>query len=202
MSDSEISSSDAPAPKKPILQVLIIVLLAALLGMQAYATFFRGGDAADKKGPSHGKPAAEEHADGGEAGHDGEGDGGEHEGAEAEEAEGGEGGGEGGHGAAPAVKPTVAVKELTVKLSDADDDRYVKLSFDLEVKNDQHKTVVAASIPKIRDAAISYLRNKKAADLEADTSYIQLKRDLLNASNQVVPRKLVRQLYISDLLLQ
>jgi len=201
MSDSEISSSDAPAPKKPILQVLIIVLLAALLGMQAYATFFRGGDAAEKKGPSHGKPAAEEHADGGEAGHDGEGDGGEHEGAEAEEAEG-EGGGEGGHGAAPAVKPTVAVKELTVKLSDADDDRYVKLSFDLEVKNDQHKTVVAASIPKIRDAAISYLRNKKAADLEADTSYIQLKRDLLNASNQVVPRKLVRQLYISDLLLQ
>ena len=201
MSDSEISAAEAPAPKKPILQVLIIVLLTALLGMQAYATFFRGGDAAEKKGPNHGKPAAEEHADGGDAGHEKEGEGGEHEEPEGEEAEG-EAGGEGGHGAAPAVKPTVAVKELTVKLSDSDDDRYVKLSFDLEVKNDQHKTVVAASIPKIRDAAISYLRNKKAADLEADTSYIQLKRDLLNASNQVVPRKLVRQLYISDLLLQ
>jgi len=201
MSDSEISASEAPATKKPILQVLIIVLLAALLGMQAYATFFRGGDAAEKKGPNHGKPAAEEHADGEESGHGKEEEGGEHEGAEAEEGEA-EGGGEGGHGAAPAVKPTVAVKDLTVKLSDADDDRYVKLSFDLEVKNDQHKTVVAASIPKIRDAAISYLRNKKAAELESDTSYIQLKRDLLNASNQVVPRKLVRQLYISDLLLQ
>jgi len=195
MSEAEAPASEAPPSKKPILQMMIAVLLAALLGLTAWNTFGPKPAEGPKKAAAHKEADGEEH-EAAKGEHGDEGGHGEEAAGEEEAPAGG-----GGHGAAPAAKPTVKVAEFIVKLKDADDDRYAKFSFDLEVKNEPHKVAVTAAMPKVRDSFISYLSDRTADELRGSEGLTKIKHDLMQKLDEVVPHK-VRNLYISDFVVQ
>ena len=183
MSDSDPSATDGAPAKRPLLQIIIIILLALCLAGLGYQILAGSKTTAEKKGDGHEAETAEKHQDQ-------EDEAGDHE----EKADA-------GHGAAPAARPTVKVTELVIKLKDVEDDHYARMAFDLETKNEPGKAAVTAALPKIRDAITMYVSDLSVEELRGSDGLKKLKSDLLQKIEELAPHK-VTNLYISDFVVQ
>ncbi|WP_300380714.1 flagellar basal body-associated FliL family protein [Clostridium sp.] len=97
----------------------------------------------------------------------------------------------------------VEVGEVFVNLNDEDSKRYVKLNLsvsydssnkDLESELEEKKVV-------IRDVAIFYIKACKAKDFNPANEAI-LKSDLINKINQKLTSGVLKDIYISDIIVQ
>jgi flagellar protein FliL len=191
-------ASAAPAKSSkmmPILVSLNSVLLLGVIGFMGYSMMHPPSAAA--------APHGEKKAEGDEA------KGEEHAAAEpkaekAEKAEGKDEKKEGeGHGAAAGGPgPMVKLPDFVIHLRNPDLDRYVRLSFDIEVFADPDKDKLNANLPRVRDAVISYLSDRTLEELRGSEGLGRTKDALQQKLRELVPEARIRALYISDFVVQ
>ena len=94
------------------------------------------------------------------------------------------------------------IDDLVIQLRNPEFDRYVKISFELELKNDRDVDVVRARQAQIRDAIISYLSDRTYEELRGSSGLQRIKAALTKKVNQIVKSERVRALYITDFVVQ
>jgi flagellar basal body-associated protein FliL len=181
-------------------------LMPLLVGFNSLLFFgvvgFMGYSITHPAAPAH-APQGEEHAEegkteGGEKKEEGHGGG--------EKKEEGHGGGEKkGEGAAPAAGapgPMVKLADFVIHLRNPELDRYARMSFDVEVIGESDKERLNGSLPRVRDAFISYLSDRTLEELRGSEGLGRTKDALQQRLREMVPEARIRALYITDFVVQ
>lgn len=173
----EAGKPTAPAPALPI-KLLIIVVAAALvagLGGAFVIVKFMGGHS------SGGGEAGDEH--------------------KAEAVAKSEGHGEkGGAGAAPGV--VFDLDPFIVNLADAPDIRYLKMTIKLEVENEGVSANLATRIPQLRDTILVLLSSKDSTSIRSPQGKFQLRDEITQRINGLLPKPGVKTAYFTDFVVQ
>lgn len=122
--------------------------------------------------------------------------GGGHGEAKAEGAASAEGGAEAGPG------PTTRMADFVVHLRDAEVDRYARISFEVELASEADKAKFDRYTARIRDGFISYLSDRTLEELRGSDQVKKVKAALQEQLKELAPGAKVRNLYITDLVIQ
>jgi flagellar protein FliL len=193
-------------PKKGGLPTVLLlvnaVLLVAVIGVGVWIATKKPATAA---AASEGESAKEGH---GEA-KEGHGDSKEGHGEKKEAKEGGghEGGHEakssgGGGSAPPGAGPTLRLADFVVHLRNPEADRYARFSFEIEVATDKDKETLTARTAQVRDAFIMFLSDRTVEELRGGAGLDKLKQALFERLLEVAKDCHVRNLFITDFVLQ
>ena len=202
MADAPAAAAPEAEPKQKggIPTILIIVngvllvcvlALAALVFLKKPAAPAAGGEAeatAHKEGGGHDAP--KESSGHGGVGH--EAPAGEH---------GGKGGSTGGS-SPPGAGPTLRLADFVVHLRNPESDRYARFSFEIEVANEKDKETLTARTAQVRDAFIIFLSDRTVEELRGGAGLDKLKQALFERLLEVAKDCHVRNLYITDFVLQ
>jgi flagellar FliL protein len=110
--------------------------------------------------------------------------------------------GEKGDPKAPAIGPMLRLGDLVVHLRDTEADRYARVSFDVEVATEEDKVKVTSAVPRLRDGIIAYLADRSFDELRGSDGLERAKGQLLERVKAAVPGAAVKNLYISDIVVQ
>jgi len=179
--DAEVAAMAAQVRPSRLVPALIGLNSLMLVGVMGFLAMSRGTHAPAAP-PAEGHEAAEPKAE---------------KEAEKPTAEGAEG--------KPATKglgPLVRVADFVIHLRNPEIDRYARLSFDVEVIADSDRDSLNAHMPRVRDAFISYLSDRTLEELQGAEGLSRTKEALQARLRELVPEARVRQLYISDFVVQ
>jgi len=112
-----------------------------------------------------------------------------------------------GEGEKPAAKgekpgPTLRLPDFIVHLRDGDVERYLRISFEVEVPDDKAKEGLTARLPQIRDVFLAYLSDRTAEELRGSEAVNRIKNILSRKMGEVAPGVPVLGLYVTDLIIQ
>lgn len=96
---------------------------------------------------------------------------------------------------------TFALDEFLVNLADEDGKRYLKVKVSLGYDNKKLDTELEEKKPILRDAIISVLRTKKAADISAK-GIDGIKMEIIQRINLALTKGQLNNVYFNDLLVQ
>jgi flagellar FliL protein len=193
---SETSEATPPAPAPPAagkskLLPLLLLLNTGFGGTALYLAMRKPMAA-----PAAPAPAGEHGAAGGAAAAKGEhGEASEHgEGAPApppppRDDEGGPG-------------PVVKLDGFVIQLRTADTDRYARVAFDIEIANENDRKAVSDRLSQIRDAIIMYFSDRTLDELRGSEGIERTKNALLKKFDELVPGRRIRNLFITDFVIQ
>jgi flagellar FliL protein len=168
-----------PAPALPI-KLLIIVVVAALvagLGGAFVVVKLLGGSGKGGESAEEHKPEAA---------------------AKAESH--GEAAGKNGVAAAPGAM--FDLEPFIVNLADAPEIRYLKLTVKLEVENEAVTTELSARVPQIRDTVLVLLSSKDVNTVRTPQGKFQLRDEITQRVNGLLPKPGVRSAYFTDFVVQ
>ncbi len=89
-----------------------------------------------------------------------------------------------------------------VNLADAPEVRYLKLTLKLELDRPDASTELASRLPQVRDAVLILLSSKDSASLRTTQGKFQLRDELTQRVNHVLPRSGVRTVYFTEFVVQ
>jgi len=175
----EKTSVPARAPAVPI-KLLIILVAAALmtgLGGAFVVVKFLGG-------PSKGAESTEEH--------------------KPEVAAKADFPGEpaGKHGTAAAPGAMFDLDPFIVNLADSPEIRYLKITIKLEVDNEAVSTALSARVPQIRDTILVLLSSKDVNTIRTPQGKFQLRDEISQRVNSLLPKSGVRSAYFTEFVVQ
>ena len=107
-----------------------------------------------------------------------------------------------GHVSGAAPGPILKLDNFVIQLRGVDQDRYVRVAFDMEVGSDGDKEVVQARLPQIRDSIITYFSDRTLDELRGSEGIERTKTALMKRLDEVVPGRRVHALYITDFIIQ
>lgn len=116
--------------------------------------------------------------------------------------EGHEGGAAQAAAKGPSVGPTQKLPDFVVHLRDTDADRYARVSFEVEVGNEEDKNRLGAAVPRVRDGFIAYLSDRTFDELRGSEGLSHAKEALVKQLEKAVPDVSVKALYITDIVVQ
>ena len=197
--------ADAPAPAAPeepkkkggMPTILLIVNAALLLGVlgavlllvtKKPAAAAPAGGEAEAAAPKEGGHEAPKEGGGG---HEPSGSGGH-------ESKGGDKGGASPIGAGP----TLRLADFVVHLRNPESDRYARFSFEIEIASERDKETLTARTAQVRDAFIIFLSDRTVEELRGGAGLDKLKQALFERLLEVAKDCHVRNLYITDFVLQ
>jgi flagellar FliL protein len=184
--EEEAAAPAAAAPgKSKALPILLVINTLLLTGVLIFVMKRPAAHAA----PEGAKPAAE---GGGEHG------GGEHGGGEDKEKAPGGGHGEEGTG----MGPTVRFENFTVQLKSLDVDRYAHMAIEIEVGDEAAKGMVEKKVPPIRDAILSYLSDRTPDEIRGSDGLKEIKESMIKKLDELIPGHRIRNVYITDFIIQ
>lgn len=166
-----------PAPAFPI-KLLIIVVVAALVaglgGAFVVVKFLGGSQKATDQAEEH-KPGTIAKAEPhGEAGTK--------------------------HGAAPGAM--FDLEPFIVNLADSPEIRYLKLTVKLEVENETAVADLSARVPQVRDTILVLLSSKDSTTIRTPQGKFQLREEITQRVNGLLPKPAVRSAYFTDFVVQ
>ncbi len=126
-------------------------------------------------------------------------------GQEGEKAEdGGEEAAEGEHGEGAAAGPAfLKIPDMVVNLnSDTGEQRYLRLSIQLELKNAADQAAVEKVLPRVVDQFQTYLRELRLQDLRGSKGIYRLQMELLSRVNQAAAPVEVKDVLFQEILIQ
>lgn len=182
--EEEAAAPAAAAPKSKALPILLVINTLLLTGVLIFVMKRPAAHAA----PEGGKAAAE---GGGEHG------GGEHGGGEDKEKAPG-----GGHVDEGSMGPTVRFENFTVQLKSLDVDRYAHMAIEIEVADEGAKGMVEKKVPPIRDAILSYLSDRTPDELRGSDGLKEIKESMIKKLDDLIPGHRIRNVYITDFIIQ
>ena len=176
----EAGKTPASAPALPI-KLLIMVVAAALiagLGGAFIVVKFMGGQ------NNGGGEAADEHKTEATAKSDGH----------------GEVSGKPTTGTTPGVM--FDLDPFIVNLADAPDIRYLKLTVKLELENDGVASNLSSRIPQLRDTILVLLSSKDSSTIRTPQGKFQLRDEITQRINGLLPKPGVKTAYFTDFVVQ
>jgi len=116
----------------------------------------------------------------------------------------------GSHGEAPAAPragegapgPILKLDNFVIQLRGIDQDRYVRVAFDMEVTAEADKEVVQARLPQIRDSVITYFSDRTLDELRGSEGIERTKTALMKRLDEIVGGRRIHALYITDFIIQ
>ncbi|BBD09402.1 flagellar basal body-associated FliL family protein [Desulfovibrio ferrophilus] len=96
----------------------------------------------------------------------------------------------------------VSLPTFVVNLADPLGRRYLKLTLDVELRNQEAADKLAKNEPKVRDAVILLLSSKTFADLSSIENKLGLKDEIVKRLNQIVGGSNVLRVYFTELVVQ
>lgn len=96
----------------------------------------------------------------------------------------------------------VTVPPFLVNLADPLGRRFIKLSINIEVANQEIAEIVEKNMFQIRDKVILLLSSKTYSDLAALDSKLYLKNEIVERINQIIAPNTVNQIYFTDMIIQ
>jgi flagellar FliL protein len=102
----------------------------------------------------------------------------------------------------PVPGPTVRLPDFVVHLRDTDADRYARVSFEVELKEERGKDLIASRLPHIRDAFLSHLSDRTVEELRGSEAMAQLKDALSKRLHEIAPEAPIVALYVTELVVQ
>jgi flagellar FliL protein len=167
--------SAAPPKRNVVLIALVAANMVGMLGLGAYLVLGSGG------APAHAEAAGDE-----EEGDEEEGD--EEEGDEEE----------GEH----EMGPLVEFESMVVNLRAETTDRYLKLTFQLELRGEDQLEHVETHMPAFRDAVLMHLTSLTIENVQGAENALHLREQLLAMARQVFGRRSVSHVYFTEYLVQ
>lgn len=164
---------------------LIIILVPLVLLIGGGAGLYFSGMLDKLLGKEH--PAAEASKDG------------EHGAKEGEAKEGEHGAKEGDHAAGPAF---LKVPDLIVNLNSEGQPRYLRLSIQLELKDDADLKLVEKVLPRVIDQFQTYLRELRIQDMRGSKGIYRLQMELLSRVNAAAAPVEVKDVLFQEILIQ
>jgi len=98
--------------------------------------------------------------------------------------------------------PILKLENFVIQLKTVDQDRYVRVAFDIEVENDQDKEAINHHLSHIRDQVISYFADRTLEELRGSEAMERTKASLIKRIDQVVPGHRIKNLFITDFIIQ
>ena len=187
MSDAA-SAEDGKAPIAvsagiSLKMVIIIIVATLLLGIGAAFAIFKmtsGGHGSDEtkteaSEPKPSEPKAESH---GETGHKGEGK------------------------AGVAKGVMFDVDPFIVNLADAHEVKYLKLTVKLQMDSQEGADALTERTPQVRDTILVLLTSKESSSIRTTQGKFQLRDEITQRVNSLLPKPAVRTVYFTDFVVQ
>jgi flagellar FliL protein len=89
-----------------------------------------------------------------------------------------------------------------VNLADVPDVRYLKLTVKLEVDSDAVSADLSARVPQVRDAVLVLLSSKDVNAVRTTQGKFQLRDEITQRINGLLPKPGVRSAYFTDFVVQ
>jgi len=100
------------------------------------------------------------------------------------------------------VESTLHLETFVLNLADTDQRSYLRVGIELGLNQDAKHAEETVPIAKVRDTILSVLGEARVADLMTSAGKTKLKRDLLRALQERVPRLGAEQVYFTEFLIQ
>jgi len=98
--------------------------------------------------------------------------------------------------------PMIELDDFVVNILDGEQMHYLKASITIEVNNGQTKGEVENRNPQIRDAIILLMGNKKYNELRDLQGKLQLRAELQQRINSLLPQGQVENIYFTEFVVQ
>ncbi|MEK7761644.1 MAG: flagellar basal body-associated FliL family protein [Nitrospirota bacterium] len=177
--EAEAATDPAPPPAGIPLKLVIIIVAGTLIlglgGAFAFFKFMAGGHGGDDQKAEATTAKAAGHAET-EAKHD-----------------------------APKVNAPGAIYDVDpfiVNLADTPEVRYLKLTVKLELESQDISAELASRIPQLRDTILVLLTSKDAASIRTPQGKFQLRDEITQRVNSLLPKPGVRAAYFTDFVVQ
>jgi flagellar FliL protein len=109
----------------------------------------------------------------------------------------------GGHGEeGTGMGPTVRFENFTVQLKSLDVDRYAHMAIEIEVGDEAAKGMVEKKVPPIRDAILSYLSDRTPDEIRGSEGLKEIKESMVKKLDELIPGHRIRNVYITDFIIQ
>jgi flagellar FliL protein len=108
------------------------------------------------------------------------------------------------HGAAKTGSPGAIydVEPFIVNLADTPEVRYLKLTVKLELESQEASAELASRVPQLRDTILVLLTSKDAASIRTPQGKYQLRDEITQRVNSLLPKPGVRAAYFTDFVVQ
>lgn len=109
-----------------------------------------------------------------------------------------------GHGEAKVSSPGAVfdVEPFIVNLSDVQEVRYLKITVKLELDTQDAAAELTSRMSQIRDAILVLLTSKDSATIRSTQGKFQLRDEITQRINSLLPRPAVRTVYFTDFVVQ
>jgi flagellar protein FliL len=94
------------------------------------------------------------------------------------------------------------VDPFIVNLADVPEARYLKLTVKLELDRPDVSSDLSARVPQLRDTILILLSSKDAASLRTPQGKFQLKEELTQRANALLPKGGIRSAYFTEFVVQ
>jgi len=98
--------------------------------------------------------------------------------------------------------PTKKLETFIVNLADKGGTRYLRVSMDLELENEEGVKVVEKRLPKIRDAILMILPTKKYEDIDTVEGKSVLRNEILTKLNELMKPEEIKNIYFTEFVVQ
>ncbi|MDX2474350.1 MAG: flagellar basal body-associated FliL family protein [Candidatus Krumholzibacteria bacterium] len=103
----------------------------------------------------------------------------------------------------PEMGVLLGLEEIIVTLAgDAQRPRYLRISVNIELKDQMTADVVATRLPQLRDIVIMVLSEKTAAELSLPEGKKGLRDEIFRRIDEKMPKGILMNIYFSDLVVQ
>ena len=98
--------------------------------------------------------------------------------------------------------PTKKLETFIVNLGDKGGKRYLRVSMDLELENEESAKVVDKWLPKLRDAVLMILPTKKYEDIGTVQGKSALRNEILTKLNELMEPEAIKNIYFTEFVVQ
>lgn len=94
------------------------------------------------------------------------------------------------------------VEPFIVNLSDVQEVRYLKMTVKLELETQEASVELTKRIPQVRDTILVLLTSKDSASIRTTQGKFQLRDEITQRVNTLLPKPAVRTVYFTDFVVQ
>ncbi|MCE9535288.1 MAG: flagellar basal body-associated FliL family protein, partial [Nitrospirae bacterium] len=94
------------------------------------------------------------------------------------------------------------VDPFIVNLADAQDVKYLKLTVKLEMDNQEGADALTERIPQVRDTILVLLTSKESSSIRTTQGKFQLRDEITQRVNSLLPKPAVHTVYFTDFVVQ